>query len=102
MGRKDIYKDGKQFSSEYQPPNESKQVKKHKTWLKELIKENREVFEGMVQKGNKDFWKMAMEWAHSKATEKVKVNAKVENEINKEDKETIKKELLDIMKAEFK
>lgn len=93
MSRDNISESGVRFTSEYQPSPEAKSVPKHRTWLKKVIRENREVFETMVKKGHKDFWKLAMEYAHSKAPENKNITITGYSEKVKEKLKDIENEL---------
>jgi len=88
-----------EFTSENQPPNESKRVPKLKTRIKKLVNEHFDVFAEKIEKGNDKFWKMAIDEISEKVNKHL-VKSKVEKEINPEDKEAIKNELLEIIKKE--
>ena len=86
------------FSSTNQPPPESKRVPKIKTLIKKTIRENFDVFKGKIKDGNDKFWKIGMDEISEKVN-KHEIKGKLETKI--EDKEIIKKELIDILKEEL-
>lgn len=88
------------FSSTNQPPPESKRVPKIKTLIKKTIRENFDVFKDKIKDGNDRFWKIGMDEISEKVN-KHKVNASITNKLDDKDKESIKKELIDILKKEI-
>lgn len=75
--RKDIYKDGKQFSKDYQPPNESKRKPKWKTRLKEMLSENYdEISKAIIEKckeGDIRHIEFLRDWLYGKVKDKISV-----------------------------
>ncbi|HEY0087383.1 MAG TPA: hypothetical protein VGB37_00990 [Candidatus Lokiarchaeia archaeon] len=76
--RNDIYKDGKQFSKDYQPPNENKRVPKIKTRIKNIINQHWDIFEEMIKGKNTAAWKMAIDEISEK-TSKIDITSKGES-----------------------
>jgi len=104
MSRPDIYKDGKQFSKDYQPPNENKRVPKLKAQLKrDLAKDYDVISKKIIEKckdGNIKHIEFVRDWLYGKVGLPIDVTSKGKTIV--EDKESIKKELLDILKKELK
>jgi len=66
------------FSKTNQPPNESKRVPKYKTWLKKVIRDNKEAFEEKIKDGDMRAWALAFERGYGKETEHVNTDNKID------------------------
>jgi hypothetical protein len=79
------------FTSEHQPPNESKRVKKYKIKLKQYFNDNLPIIEDQMKKGNFQFWQACKEWVYGKETEKVDLSLNIDNETKQAISDAIQK-----------
>lgn len=91
MSRKDIWKDGKQFSSTYQPPNKNKRVPKFKARLKKLLMENYdEISQAIIKdckKGSIKHIEFVRDWLYGKVKDEVKHEGTLDIKVKMPDEE---------------